>query len=489
MPEKLYLSDPKFHPHSFADHKVRLFSSNGEIYRGISGERAIFFENLFQEGLIQRLIEKGLLIESELTSVIIEGYDLVIRHRTIPFNSYPNEWCAAMLKDGMLTLIDLAIELAQHGLTLGDAHPWNILFDLENNRPVFVDLGSILPIYNSNWLAYDEFCRFCLYPLILMTNEQDEIARLLMCEYRGVLKSDVFKLVGKSSLSESTSQHSIFHHIELILQQQIQRFPYSYRQKVKQFLSSIMGSVFSKNTNILTETLASVQKIQNKSHLEFLEKVRKEVENIKIKGINQKYFETERKSSFLPENSWTVKQRNVYQILTELKPTSVLDISYHTGWYGQLSAVLGSQVISFDTDTNRTNQLYYNVCENKIAMLPLIMDFTKSTPARGLGNHWSIAASERLSCDLILALGIVHRIVVEHRLNFDHIVEGLALFAKQWVLIEFIPGEDRELSQDWSERFYWYTLDNLITAMRQKFRDVKIIPSYPENHVLLLGEK
>ncbi|HEY9771521.1 MAG TPA: hypothetical protein V6C71_24005 [Coleofasciculaceae cyanobacterium] len=132
--KKITLSDIKFHPHSFGDRTVRLFQFQGEIYRAIKGEKATFFKNLFQTGLIQKLSKKGLLIESELTSLTLESYDLVIRHRMIRFNSYPNEWCAAMLKDGMLTMLELAIELAQHGLTLGDAHPWNLMFDPEKNR-------------------------------------------------------------------------------------------------------------------------------------------------------------------------------------------------------------------------------------------------------------------------------------------------------------------------------------------------------------------
>jgi hypothetical protein len=142
--KKISLCDIDFHPNSFTDPRVRLFRYKGELYRGITGEKAIFFKRLFQEGLIQRLIEKGLLIESELTSLRIAEYDLVIRHQLLPFNSYPNEWCAALLKDGMLTMLNLAIELAKHGLTLVDAHPWNLLFDLENNRTVGSDLVVVV---------------------------------------------------------------------------------------------------------------------------------------------------------------------------------------------------------------------------------------------------------------------------------------------------------------------------------------------------------
>ena len=103
-----------------------------------------------------------------------------------------------MLKEAALTTIDLAWELGREGLTLGDAHPWNLLFDIERRKPVFVDLGSIVPIVDFTWSAYDEFCRFSLYPLLLMSQGEDQLARLLMCEDKGVLGSDILKLRGLS---------------------------------------------------------------------------------------------------------------------------------------------------------------------------------------------------------------------------------------------------------------------------------------------------
>lgn len=194
-----------FHPHSFADPAGRLFWWNGQLYRGISAEWAGFFRQLFQDGLIKRLIDRGLLQETELTPLILDGYEMVVRHRCVPFASYPNEWCAAMLKDAALTIIELVTELAQRDLTLKDAHPWNVLFDAY--RPLYVDLTSIIPQKDdAKWRGYEEFCRFCLYPLILISHGQERIARCLLPEYEGVSKSDLLMLTrgpGTSRLSRS----------------------------------------------------------------------------------------------------------------------------------------------------------------------------------------------------------------------------------------------------------------------------------------------
>lgn len=266
----------KFHPHSFGDHRMRLFRWNGEIYRAISAEKVPFFTKLFQYGLIQRLIERGLLIDSEVTHLGIDGYEMVVRHRVICFTSYPNEWCAAMLKNAALTLIELAIELAQRGFTLGDGHPWNLLFDVDTCKPVFVDLGSILPIYESTWAAYDEFCR-CLYPLILMSHEQHQFARLLMCEDRGVLKSEILRLTQGGELSGSSSKLSLINQLESVLRQ---RVPQSYRQRVKKSLNSIKVLLRKESGELESPNLDFLENLKQKPHLSFLENLKNEIKSI-----------------------------------------------------------------------------------------------------------------------------------------------------------------------------------------------------------------
>jgi molybdenum cofactor biosynthesis enzyme MoaA len=86
-------------------------------------------------------------------------------------------------------------------------------------------------------------------------------------------------------------------------------------------------------------------------------------------------------------------------------------------------------------------------------------------------------------------LGVIQSLVLEHRLNFSQIVEGLDLFSKRWVLVEFIPREDPDVADRWTDRISWYTLDNFIDALKQKFQTVSEMPSHPDPRVLLLCEK
>src|SRR5262249_12313568 len=103
-----------------------------------------------------------------------------------------HEWCAPMLKDAALAILDLLLELDSLGLTLKDGHPWNVLFDA--HKPVYVDLTSIIPSSGPDWPGLDEFSRFCIYPLFMMANGNDRAARCLMAEYEGVTRSEARSL-------------------------------------------------------------------------------------------------------------------------------------------------------------------------------------------------------------------------------------------------------------------------------------------------------
>ncbi|HSJ86011.1 MAG TPA: hypothetical protein VK909_02300, partial [Anaerolineales bacterium] len=188
------------HPHSFADPDGRVFLWEGELYRGIFPVAAPFFRQLAENGILTNLVERGLLVNTELTPLTSSEFSLVFRHQVVPFASYPQEWCPLMLKDAALAIIDLAIELAHVGLLLKDGHPWNILFDA--CKPVYVDLGSITPTMRSwTWPAYPDFCRYCLYPLILMSQGYELMGRLLMCAEGGVRENELFRLAPQLAFS------------------------------------------------------------------------------------------------------------------------------------------------------------------------------------------------------------------------------------------------------------------------------------------------
>ena len=287
-----------------------------------------------------------------------------------------------------------------------------------------------------------------------------------MWDYEGVRRSDVLVFTGGHNLSASIP--SVMNRFTSVLRQ---RLPGPYREMLKKVLKPIQSQLHK-------------QSYGRESQLKFLEKIRRQVESITLPS--QKTEDPDRN---LISYASTVKQKCIYNILSELRPASVLDILSNTGQYSKLAAQVGGRIVSFDTDTRRITQLYYDAQDSRLPILPLIMDFTRPTPSRGLSNECFIAATERFKCDMVLALSWAHNAIFQRCLNFDQIVEGLAQFSKRWLVAEFVPREDADICKFWSGSFSWYTLDNFISALRKWFNVVKIVPSYPEPRVLLLCEK
>ncbi len=420
-----------FHAHSFADDAGRLFWRGAQLCRGINAEHAPFIARLFGEGVIRDLVGRGLLVESELTDLAVDRYAMVVRHRVVPFVSYPNEWCAAMLKDAALAIIDLAAELSRRRLTLKDAHPWNLLFDF--TRPIYVDLTSIVPqADDAAWAAYDEFCRFCYYPLILMAHGQERIARLLIPEYEGVTRRDLLTLMRAVAPS---------------------RF--------------VVAKLFDRLTGKLGSRLGKAPAA------DLLKKIRRDVERIQLPVYDDGAVSLTQDQTAEPGVS--LMQARVSRVIAELRPGSVLDLSRGGTWTALLPASQGCDVVSVSNVAARATAIYRTARDEKLPVLPLIMDFVKPTPAVGYSSHYAIAATERLSCEMVVALGLADQLTRENHFTPGLIAEGLAAFSKRWLVVDVARSKS-------------HALDELLPALGERFSAVRVA-SLVNGRALLVCEK
>ncbi|MBV9619297.1 MAG: hypothetical protein JO201_08790 [Verrucomicrobia bacterium] len=408
------------------------------------------------------LVGAGLLVETEVTPFALEGFDLVLKHRSLPYASYPFEWCAAMFKASALTIINLAIGLARHGLMLKDAHPWNVLFD--GCRPVWIDLTSIIPANGSRtWPAEGEFYDNCVHPLLLMAQGREKLARSVIADSEVVLRADLEMLGGSHSLLVDVTTAVL------------SRVPERKRKVVRKTLRPLR-SVLGKKSKPSPEVPLEQR----------LEQIKTEVENIQVPvgKVRSSDF------SFLPNESWNAKQHSLHQILHEKKPRTVLDVASGSGWFSGLAAQFSDAVAAFDWEPGAVARLFAAASARDLSILPLVMDFTRPTPARGLANHSHIAATDRFRSEMVLMLGFLHDLVFRYRrLGLNEISDGLALFSQRWVVVEFIPGDDPEVGSLWSDWFSGYTLDNFKRALHRNFSKIEILPSHPDSRVLLLCER
>src|SRR3984957_4023587 len=115
--------------------------------------------------LASELVAQGRLVASEIVSGTA-AETLVLRHPRISFQSYPWEWSPGMWLSAAELTLTLCSDLVKDGWQLTDATPLNVLF--RGARPVFVDVLSIDRVdpHQPIWLAYGQFVRTCLLPML-----------------------------------------------------------------------------------------------------------------------------------------------------------------------------------------------------------------------------------------------------------------------------------------------------------------------------------
>jgi hypothetical protein len=146
------------------------------------------------------------------------------------------------------------------------------------------------------------------------------------------------------------------------------------------------------------------------------------------------------------------------------------------GWYAQLAARNGAQVIAADSDETAVNELYADAKTADLPILPVFMDVRFPEPGQGPGYTFFAPATERFKSDMVLALALVHHLVFTWNLSFDHIADGLGAFVREWLVVEFV-GPDDGVVRRWNQANAWYGLDNFEAALSRQFDIVERLPS------------
>src|SRR5437763_13752359 len=115
-------------PASFRDAAARIFyGEDGSVLRALSETAVAEWRSLEATRFFGRLSGEGRIVGTELVEgARVDGYPVVLRHRRIPFVSYPYEWTFGMLKDAALLQLDLVEAALAEGMTLKDASPYNV---------------------------------------------------------------------------------------------------------------------------------------------------------------------------------------------------------------------------------------------------------------------------------------------------------------------------------------------------------------------------
>lgn len=435
-----------FHPASFRDKDGRIFSVGGELYRGLSAQYLVHYEKLKASGLYDSLIRSGRLISGEevtLPQVESSNYPVLLKPEKIPYISYPYEWSFSQYKDAALLTLLIQMEALEKGMTLKDASAYNIQF--LHNKPVLIDVSSF-EIYEQDtpWVAYGQFCRHFLAPLLLMSRSSIETNRFMQAFIDGI------PLPLASELLPYSTRFSPFILMNIHL----------HAKSQKRYENAEEG----KKASTVKMPLMNLKGMID-GMIRFIRKLSWNPE-----GTWKNYYQIDQNN--YQTDAFIAKKQTISQWIEAIQPQSVWDLGGNTGIFSRLASEKGIFTICFDIDPAAVEVNYTEVKKKKEKnILPLVMDLTQPSPSIGWANRERQSMTERGKPGLVMALALIHHLSISNNLPFENTAEWLASFAP-YLLIEFVPKSDSQVQKLLSTRkdiFDGYTEEHFEKTYSQYF--------------------
>jgi SAM-dependent methyltransferase len=432
-------------PASFRDPGGRLYRFPERILRAVEPSHVGQLNQFLNTRTAQEATARGQLVRSspvsrralvelqrELALPEAQAGSLWLEHERIPFASFPYEWPAEMLHAAASLTLDLAEAALEEGFGLKDATPYNVLF--RGGQAVFVDVLSFErrePL-DSTWLAYGQFVRTFLLPLAAQRYFGLSVDEVLRGQRDGVEPETMYAwanwrrrltppLLGLVSIPTWCSDQPKW------LSGSRKETGLSYRGKRA-------GS--AEQAHFVVEGL--------------LRSCRRQ-----LKALAPKEHTESTWSGYLDHKSLysaaqlEQKERFVSQALDSVVhgmagPARVLDVGANEGRFSLLAARKGAEVVAIDSDPTVTGSIWRRAAAEKLNVLPLVVDFTRPTPAVGWRNQECPSFLNRAEkkFDLVMFLAVAHHILVTERIPLEDLLALADELSRDNVLIEFVAPAD-----------------------------------------------
>jgi hypothetical protein len=416
---------------SFRDPGGRLYRLPGRILRAVEPSHVDHLERFLGTQAAREAIGRGQLVRStrvparELSALPLPetGGSAVWEHEAIPFPSYPYEWPAEMLHSAATLTLDLAEAALEEGFGLKDATPYNVLF--RGAQAVFVDVLSFEPRepLDSTWLPYGQFVRTFLLPLAasryfgmpvncILAGQRDGIEPEMIYAWAGWLQRLTPPLLNLVSIPNWMAGRG----------QGAGAATPSYRR-------NLAGSP-EQARFVLGGLLRSC---------------RRQLDSLgpRANGDSTWSGYLDHKSLY-SANQLGQKEQFVQETLDLARPKRVLDVGANEGRFSMLAARQGAEVVAIDSDQTVTGSIWRRASTENLSVLPLVVDFTRPTPAVGWRNQECPSFLERgkQHFDLVMMLAVAHHILVTERIPLEDLLALADELSRDYVLIEFVAPED-----------------------------------------------
>jgi hypothetical protein len=438
---------------SFRDPSGFVFRHDGVIYRQVNISYAQHYDLLMSSGLYDVLVDAGSLVAHEDVDpnrIPLErdaGCYKIIRPTSVPYVSYPYEWCFSQLKDAALLTLSIQSTALQHGLILKDASAYNIQF--VDGKPVFIDTLSFERFREGEpWIAYRQFCQHFLGPLALMAFCDVRTRHLLRSFIDGLPVDLVSRLLPRRTLVK----YSLLAHIHLHAASQ-RHHAADGRRADREKQSSSMTQ--SKQLALVTSLQSAIGKCR-------LRRFRTEWGD---------YYEDTNYSTedMAAKESLVVSRVNSFVAADE----TIHDLGANTGKFSRIVAASGRQVLSHDIDELAVERNYLFNKEHGVRnVLPLVLDLNNPSPALGWALEERESLVQRVSGDVILALALIHHLLISNNVPMSSLASFFHRLAKT-LIIEFVPKEDsqvRRLLATREDKFPDYNIEHFRREFARYFR-------------------
>ncbi len=400
------------------DKVCTLYFHEDRVLRGIHSDYITQVKEMFDSGMMQELVEKQLFVDTWISDIKIEGYELVIEHKRIPYWNYPYEWSFTMLQRAATVVLDANEVANKYGYEFFDVHAYNVVYDMA--RPTYVDFGSILkrdPKNGKSWSGYLNFYNSFYMPLYLYNKGFSDLSNSIFL-YNGFFSDqDLFQL----------------------------------RHKYASFLGSKVGTLLFKahnNTRRLSVARYSrvIDKYGRHKHIDKILKFKKAFQNRYtinkarklIKRVNKSKIDSYWKDYHNDKNPANDSRflRITELIKTQLKDaTSLIELASNQGKFANyvLESTQIEKIIATDYDKNALNHIFVNN-ENKEDVLPLVYDFVRPN-----NRSNTLKIDQRINADIVMALAVTHHLLLTQDVSLAHIFKVLESLTQKYVVVEFMP--------------------------------------------------
>lgn len=374
------------------------------------------------------LEQSGDLIASKIASAgdhaCIAAGEFWLEHPRVDPISYPWEWTAAQWRAAAELTLRVASKAVAAGWTLKDATPLNIVF--AGPHPVLVDVLSFerRDPHATVWLAYGQFVRTFLLPLVAAKYLSWPLQATLFSR-DGYEPRDIYKALPR-------------------------------RQRINPALFDVvtLATLFERRGGMTAEAkkmpTASDPDLAKHILQKRMARLGKQIRHTASAPNRSQWSDYTQLAHHYQPVDVEQKQKFVREAMERCRPQAVLDIGANTGRYSQIAAEAGARVVALDSDAAALERLREMAARERLPITALVANIARPTPAAGWRNREHLSLLDRLTgkFDLVLMLAVIHHLILRDQLPLEHIAELAASLTRRWLLVEWVPPSD-PMYQEW----------------------------------------